>query len=519
MEVYVLDNNFRTIYAIDTFTSLIWTERYNGAGDFELYAKVSESLLDLAKSIRVKMASGYDSYVYLPETKNTMFIENVEITTNIEDGNNIIFSGRGLESILSRRVVWSRTVLTGNFQNGIKKLLTGSIINNGSSGSFRIIGNFFFKESTDSKIKALTIDGEYLGENIYDLVVKMCDVYQIGFDVTLNENNCFIFELKNGEVRTYDQNKNTYVVFSPKYENLINSDYIESQKTLMTAALIEGEEEKAKTETKFVTYKYLTESSWTESHSGYSYYFYLHESTKTYFSNNAGVHSSTARSTFTCTPTSPSKVCIRYGVSSEANYDKLTIIFNDDTKVSNISGTNSGSFEAELKTNQNNTLIAIYTKDSSANSGNDNGYFEFVSKPDEVIESTITTAGFRRTTDVERYPYEQRRTGLSRRELYVNASDISITNEDGSSRTDSEYYKLLKQRGYETLYENNYTKAFSGEVDAKKTFIYGKDFFIGDIVQVENEYKMETKVRVTEFVISQDQNGYRTYPTFELLDE
>lgn len=43
---------------------------------------------------------------------------------------------------------------------------------------------------------------------------------------------------------------------------------------------------------------------------------------------------------------------------------------------------------------------------------------------------------------------------------------------------------------------------------------YGTDFFLGDTVQVANEYGMEGPSLVTEIIWAQDDKGYRCYPTF-----
>lgn len=77
---------------------------------------------------------------------------------------------------------------------------------------------------------------------------------------------------------------------------------------------------------------------------------------------------------------------------------------------------------------------------------------------------------------------------------------------------------LLDQRGAEELAENVYMKAFTGEIEARKTFVYGKDFVKGDLVQIVNEYGMESKVRVSEIMRVQDTNGYSMYPTFQVLE-
>ena len=58
------------------------------------------------------------------------------------------------------------------------------------------------------------------------------------------------------------------------------------------------------------------------------------------------------------------------------------------------------------------------------------------------------------------------------------------------------------------------SKSFEGEIDGSRQFVYKKDFNIGDVVQVVNEYGQEATSRVTEIVISQDENGESLNPTF-----
>ena len=56
--------------------------------------------------------------------------------------------------------------------------------------------------------------------------------------------------------------------------------------------------------------------------------------------------------------------------------------------------------------------------------------------------------------------------------------------------------------------------SFEGQVDATRMYKYGEDFFMGDIVQIANEYDMETKVQIVEVVRSHNQSGTDVYPTF-----
>lgn len=361
MEIFVMDEKFQSLYNLDVFESLIWTERYNGCGNFEFYTPVSQAILQVVSTIQKKLEAKLDCYAWLKESQTSMIIEDIEITTDAEVGNHLIVSGRGLESLLERRIIWEQTVLNGNLQNGVEKLINEAIIN--PKIADRKIPKFKFVASSNEEIKKLTIRAQYTGDNLYDVVLQICNANDLGFDVTLDLENNFVFTLTKGENRSYDQDKNPYVVFSPKYENIINSDYLESIKTLKNVALVAGEDRGSARRTRIV------------------------------------------------------------GSAS----------------------------------------------------------------------------------------------GLARRELYVDARDIQSETSEGTI-PDNEYNGLLDQRGSEKMSDHTYTKVFTGEIEATKMFVYGTHFFKGDVVQIVNEYDMESKVRVSEVVRVQDTNGKSMYPTFQVVE-
>ena len=82
------------------------------------------------------------------------------------------------------------------------------------SDSNRKISNFIFKESTDSAITKLKLEAQYTGDNLYDVIQKICEEQGIGFKITLNDKKQFVFELYAGFDRSYDQTENPYVIFS-----------------------------------------------------------------------------------------------------------------------------------------------------------------------------------------------------------------------------------------------------------------------------------------------------------------
>lgn len=354
MDVIVLNKSLVPIKIIDIFESLIWTDRYCEYGDFELYTPITSDILTYIKQ---------DYYLQIKDSEHLMIIEKIQISSDAEEGEHLTVSGRSLESILDRRIIWKRKRLSGNLQNGVKTLLNECIIS--PSISRRQIDNFIFTASTDTRITTLTVSAEYTGDNLYDVINELCENYGLGFKITLNADSQFVFELYIGDDRSYSQSANPYVVFSPTFENIINSNYLESKASLKNVTLIGGEGE--------------------------------------------------------------------------------------------------GS-------------ARVYTTTGSGK-------------------------------------------GLDRRELFTDARDISSDTDDGGTLKDWEYKRLLKQRGKENLAENIAITSFEGEAETSIMFQYGIDFFMGDIVQIADEYGHEMDARITEIVNSTDDSGHTVYPTFEAVME
>lgn len=126
------------------------------------------------------------------------------------------------------------------------------------------------------------------------------------------------------------------------------------------------------------------------------------KSVTTYTSGNKGVNNSTSTATFAFTTSSAGTLTFDYSVSSEANYDKLTIKINNGSAntplVNAISGTQSGSKEYSLNTNTSYTLTVSYSKDGSSASGSDQATISNI-----TITSTLSSA-LAYTAD-STYPY------------------------------------------------------------------------------------------------------------------
>lgn len=107
--------------------------------------------------------------------------------------------------------------------------------------------------------------------------------------------------------------------------------------------------------------------------------------------------------------------------------------------------------------------------------------------------------------------------GLERYETFTDARDISQnldSEEEAISHED--YLLLLDERGRENLAGKTVTEGFTGEVISDITFKYGVDYFMGDIVTVINEYKIEKNVRVLSAIESDGEDGVKLLPQFSM---
>lgn len=176
MELLVLNTDFESIAVIDTYESMIWTDRYNSYGDFEIFFAMDTQLLQYLKE---------DYYLWLKDSEHCMIIEDIKINADTEEGNHLIVTGRSLESILERRIIWGQRIFNGNLQNGIQTMLNECIIS--PSIADRKISNFVFVPSADPKITSLKIDNQYTGDCLYDVVKGLCEENNIGFKIVLTD--------------------------------------------------------------------------------------------------------------------------------------------------------------------------------------------------------------------------------------------------------------------------------------------------------------------------------------------
>lgn len=237
INISVLNSELEVIGVLDKYSSFIWTDRYYDTGEFELCIPVTANH---ANSIRE------DYFLSIPSSDRLMIVESIEIITDKDEGNDFKITGRSLEAILDRRIVWKQTNVNGSVQNAMQLLINDAFIN--PTDSRRRVSNMVFNVSTDPAVTGATYKeaAQYMGDSILDVVKKVCPAYpyHLGFKMTY-ENGNFVFSLYAGKDRSYRQTENTYVVFSPGMDNLLSSKYLKSIKNYKNVLRIAGEGEGA----------------------------------------------------------------------------------------------------------------------------------------------------------------------------------------------------------------------------------------------------------------------------------
>lgn len=103
----------------------------------------------------------------------------------------------------------------------------------------------------------------------------------------------------------------------------------------------------------------------------------------------------------------------------------------------------------------------------------------------------------------------------------VNIASVESASPDNNSTAtllDIIYLSSLLSSGADARSEYGEEIIFEGKVIPDITFIYGTDYYLGDIVTVENEYGIQNPARITEVIEVLDENGYSVEPTFKFTE-
>lgn len=237
--INVYDMNFNLIGVVDSFVSIIWRPAYYDVGDFEIYLGANPKAIELLQENRLVVRN---TDVFVDDSgnvtyKNVMIIKNIDLITDVENGDFLSVTGKELKYLLHQRIIWTQTNLTSTAENGIRRLVNDNAVN--PSDTKRKIPNLVLGATaglTD------TIEKQITGDSLDKAITEICTTYNYGWEI-YGYNGNYVFIVYKGLDRSYGQSERPYVVFSDAFENLYNTEYQLNTENYANTALIGGEGE------------------------------------------------------------------------------------------------------------------------------------------------------------------------------------------------------------------------------------------------------------------------------------
>lgn len=221
--VYVLNKSLSVVGIIDEYYSLIWAERYNEAGDFEMELPIEFAASSL-------MTFGY--FLKIAQSDKLMFIEDLKPQTS-EEKTVLVVKGRSAEAILVRRVLTDPVNVDGVAETIIYTLMADNVTN--PTDTDRDIT--LFKNTFPTVTTTVTLAEQINMDTIYEIISSICKATALGFKVE-KEGTLLAFSVYEGKDRSFAQSTNPWVIFSDKFGNVIESSFYLSESEKVNVTLV-----------------------------------------------------------------------------------------------------------------------------------------------------------------------------------------------------------------------------------------------------------------------------------------
>ena len=231
MDLFILDSQLRRTALYDQYTSLIWTERFVGYGDFQL---VINSTLDTRNAFQP------GTRLAINESTRVMTVETVEDTKDTEGRTILTVKGPSLEEILEDRIAkqnmlgstsdpeWDITGTPAAIARWIfAKICIDGALSLGDKLPFYTAGNIY---PTDTIAEPPTsVSMAVPTQTVYSAIKEICNIYGLGFRIVRNGDlSQLMFNVYAGNDHTTLQSTLPAVIFSPELDNLTDVSYLTS---------------------------------------------------------------------------------------------------------------------------------------------------------------------------------------------------------------------------------------------------------------------------------------------------
>ena len=242
MELYVLDNMLRRIRVIDRYNSLIWTERFQSAGEFELTVQSTPDN-------RTSFTPG--TWLALNDSFRCMQVESVLDKLDEEGRELLTVKGPSVEfPLLDDRVAfnvkddlvanpkWTITDVPAAIARKVfHDICVTGVLDTDDILPFvaavAVLPDDTIPEPTD----VVTIEIE--PDTVYNVIKQVCELYDLGFRMVRNYDlSQLAFDIYAGSDRTTEQTDLDPVIFSTDLNNLKGTSKLESDANYKNVAYV-----------------------------------------------------------------------------------------------------------------------------------------------------------------------------------------------------------------------------------------------------------------------------------------
>lgn len=382
-------------------------------------------------------------------------IKKIELDTDVENGNYLVVTGIDIKSWLDQRIVWDTVTADGNVELFMRKLVRESL--GGDADDARKI-----KAPSGRNILAL---GQIAG--LTEVITEQISYKNVGEKVREYCNTySWGYKVRPDTASTGARrfafelykgvDRSASVVFSEEYENLATSKYIEDRTNLGNVSLTAG--------------------------SGEGY-----EREKVADGDAAGIDRF-------------EKFVDAKDISQTITWKELKALFPP------IEDGGNGYLNAAIYM-VNEIYIPVVDQSHKAflsqyTDAGDPGEFVVINGA-EFFHWYVTDPG----------------PGFAIARLPLLDDYLHIPDDTPCKLYGNVYYGYLYARSQDKLAEYGAVTSFEGTISPNVTFVYKNDYFLGDIVTVQNEYGITAHPRIIEVIEVDDDTGYSVQPKFEYLSK
>lgn len=242
MELYVLDSLLRRTAVVDSFESVVWTERFNDVGDITL---------NIHSTLGNRNLLVADTLLAMNRSNRVMKIDTVEDKTNQDGSQLLVVTGSSMENLLDDRPArdslsagttaepkWVITGLPADIARQIfQNVMVDGVLDPYDVMPFYVVGNLYPADTIAEPDDEVTASLD--PQTVLAALKTVCQTYDIGFRITRNaDNSQLFFNIYSGNDRTTGQTIFPAVVFAPALDNLLDSSYLTSTKQYKNMAYV-----------------------------------------------------------------------------------------------------------------------------------------------------------------------------------------------------------------------------------------------------------------------------------------